>query len=41
MKEYTFIDENGQTITVEVNIDLIKEFDELCQRLAEVNNKCI
>lgn len=45
MKEYTYIDENGQTITVEVDIRPLEEFNELTNKLkiksTEVNEECI
>lgn len=44
MKEYIYIDENGQTHTIDVNIDLIKEFNTLFDKykeLSEVNKECI
>lgn len=40
MKEYTYIDENGQTITVEVDICTLEEFNQLMNKykqLTEVN----
>lgn len=45
MKEYTYIDENGQTITVEVDIRALEEFNELMNKLkiksTDVNEECI
>lgn len=33
MKEYTYIDENGQPITVEVDIRPLEEFNKLMNKL--------
>lgn len=45
MKEYTYIDENGQTITVEVDMRPLEEFNEVYDKLKnksmEVNKECI